>query len=42
MIDIKNIKYGALYTENDNLRSYLPRYYECLNDQNIICGYLLE
>lgn len=33
MIDIKNIKYGALYTENDNLRSYLPRYYECLNDQ---------
>jgi hypothetical protein len=30
---MKEITFGSIYTENEKLRYYLPRYYEVLNDQ---------
>ena len=30
---METIKYGSLYRENDNIRLYLPKYYDYLNDQ---------
>jgi len=32
-MNIKDIIFGAIYTENEKLKNYFPRYYEQLNDQ---------